>query len=391
MIDQIVQMAPVPLEFVIFAATLLGVAVFHHQNTKIAIGGLLVVILYKILIAHDVNVVEHFTHEWSLIANLLGLLVGFEILADHFRLSRMADRIPAILPDDWKGGFVLLMIVWVMSVFLDNIAAAMIGAAISVSIYQHHRVSVGYLAAIVAASNAGGAGSVIGDTTTTMMWIDGVAWTEVLHAFLPAFVALLCFGIPLSIYQHRRDPIIKDAVETYPIDYGSLLVVALILVGTVTTNVLLDLPFVGVWIAILAMSWYRKPNWHHVPKAAKGAIFLLSLVLSASLMPVSSLPEASTVVVLGLGFISSVFDNIPLTKLALDQGGYDWGWLAYSVGFGGSMMWFGSSAGVAVSNDHPRIRNTKVFVRETWIIPVAFAIGWLSLFLLGWHPHPPHR
>jgi len=62
------------------------------------------------------------------------------------------------------------------------------------------------------------------------------------------------------------------------------------------------------------------------------------------------LPSASWQSAFGLGFISSVFDNIPLTALALKQGGYDWGVLAYAVGFGGSMIWFGSSAGVALSN-----------------------------------------
>ena len=48
-----------------------------------------------------------------------------------------------------------------------------------------------------------------------------------------------------------------------------------------------------------------------------------------------------------------MFDNIPLTALALKQGGYDWGFLAYAVGFGGSMIWFGSSAGVALANLYP--------------------------------------
>jgi hypothetical protein len=33
-----------------------------------------------------------------------------------------------------------------------------------------------------------------------------------------------------------------------------------------------------------------------------------------------------------MGFVSAVFDNIPLTALALKQGGYDWGMLAYAVG-----------------------------------------------------------
>jgi Na+/H+ antiporter NhaD/arsenite permease-like protein len=60
---------------------------------------------------------------------------------------------------------------------------------------------------------------------------------------------------------------------------------------------------------------------------------------------------------LALGFISAVFDNIPLTALALRQGGYDWGVLAYAVGFGGSMLWFGSSAGVALSNMYPEAKS----------------------------------
>ncbi|OGG61281.1 citrate transporter [Candidatus Kaiserbacteria bacterium RIFCSPHIGHO2_02_FULL_49_34] len=380
----------IPLEFFLFGAILLGIAVFHHQNVRIAIYGMAIILIYKDMTQPSFEVMNHFTHEWRLIANLLGLLVGFEILTDHFRTSKVAERIPAFLPDDWKGGFVLLFIIWIMSTFLDNIAAAMIGASIATVVYRGH-VTVGYLAAIVAASNAGGAGSVIGDTTTTMMWIDGVSLFDVMSAFLPAFVALVVFGIPLSIQQDKHHRITKDALIGAPIDYGSLVVVFLLLIGAVTANIYFDFPALGVWVVIIATMWYRKPNWHHAGKASVGAIFLLSLVLAASMMPVESLPAASPGVTFGLGFVSSVFDNIPLTKLALDQGGYDWGWLAYAVGFGGSMMWFGSSAGVAVSNDHPRIRNTKVFLRESWIIPIAYAIGFLSLYLIGWDPHLPHR
>ena len=84
-------------------------------------------------------------------------------------------------------------------------------------------------------------------------------------------------------------------------------------------------------------------------------MFLLSLVL----MRVDDAGRAAAGGVVahrrfGLGFVSAVFDNIPLTALALRQGGYDWGMLAYAVGFGGSMIWFGSSAGVALSNIFPR-------------------------------------
>ena len=91
--------------------------------------------------------------------------------------------LPRYLPDDWKGCFVLLVMVFVLSSFLDNIAAAMIGGAMAHTVFRG-KVHIGYLAAIVAASNAGGAGSVIGDTTTTMMWIAGIAPLEVLEAFI---------------------------------------------------------------------------------------------------------------------------------------------------------------------------------------------------------------
>ncbi len=94
-------------------------------------------------------------------------------------------------------------------------------------------------------------------------------------------------------------------------------------------------------------------------------------------MPVQELPDASWMTAFSLGFLSSVFDNIPLTKICLDQGHYDWGMLAYSVGFGGSMIWFGSSAGVALTNKFPDSRNVVLWVKGGWHIVVAYVIGFL--------------
>jgi hypothetical protein len=87
-----------------------------------------------------------------------------------------------------------------------------------------------------------------------------------------------------------------------------------------------------------------------------------------------------------------VFDNIPLTKLALEQGGYDWGMLAYAVGFGGSMIWFGSSAGVAITNLFPEARSVGAWLRGGWHVALAYVVGFAVMMLvLGWHPHPPHK
>ena len=63
----------------------------------------------------------------------------------------------------------------------------------------------------------------------------------------------------------------------------------------------------------------------------------MSLVATASLMPVEEYLQLHGLQPLSLVLCSAVFDNIPLTKLCLEQGGYDWGVLAYAVGFGGSI------------------------------------------------------
>jgi hypothetical protein len=177
-----------------------------------------------------------------------------------------------------------------------------------------------------------------------------------------------------------------------------LAIVAAILVAAIATNVTVNLkfkhlsdafPFIGaaVWVAILLCVPLRRPQWSLVPEAFKGSIFLLSLVLCASMMPVNKLPAPSWLTSLGLGFISAVFDNIPLTALALKQGGYDWALLAYAVGFGGSMIWFGSSAGVALANMYPEARSVGSWLRHGWHIALGYVVGFVVMVaVLGWNP-----
>jgi hypothetical protein len=211
------------------------------------------------------------------------------------------------------------------------------------------------------------------------------------------------FGIPAAIQQHRYSPIAKDAPAGLAIDWTRVLIVALILIVAILANVtanlkfpaLLDLiPVIGlaVWLVILATAPLRRPDWEIMPETFKGTIFLLALVTSASMMPVEELPRASWQTALGLGFVSAVFDNIPLTALALKQGGYDWGYLAYAVGFGGSMIWFGSSAGVALANMYPEAKSVGLWLRHGWHVALAYVVGFfVMLAVLGWHPDAEHR
>jgi Na+/H+ antiporter NhaD/arsenite permease-like protein len=385
------------LEFILFAATLLGVALFHHYTMWVSLGGLCAVLLSKYLFLDDFSLVHHLIGgagqegEWRILLNLIGLLFGFAILAKHFEESELPQLLPKYLPDDWRGGFVLLVMIFIISAFLDNIAAAMIGGAIAFVVFNK-RVHIGYLAAIVAASNAGGSGSVVGDTTTTLMWIDGVNPLHVLHAYVAAGVALLLFGLVASFQQDKYQRIVKDAPVGVVIEWHRLAVVGLILVMAIATNYFFDFPALGVWVAILLSALVVKTPWSELKHATGGTIFLMGLVTCASLMPVDELPPASWLTTFFLGFISAVFDNIPLTKLCLEQGGYDWGVLAYAVGFGGSMLWFGSSAGVALSNMYPESRSAVQWVRHGWHVAAAYVIGFfVMLALAGWAPHAPHK
>jgi Na+/H+ antiporter NhaD/arsenite permease-like protein len=142
-----------------------------------------------------------------------------------------------------------------------------------------------------------------------------------------------------------------------------------------------------VALSLAATTPWRRPDWKILPAAASGSLFLLCLVTLASLMPVHALPDPSWQSAFAIGFVSAVFDNIPLTALALEQGGYDWGVLAFSVGFGGSMIWFGSSAGVAICNMFPGARSTRRWLAEGWLVALGYVAGFLALvLLLGWNP-----
>src|SRR4051794_15549520 len=238
----------IPIEFLLFALVLAGVALLHHHTLRIALIGLGVIAAYKLMITGFKSgtglpgLAGHLQHEWVTLTNLLLLLLGFALLSRHFEKSRVPFMLPRFLPDGWKGGFVLLAMIFVLSSFLDNIAAALIGGAMAHQLFRA-KVHIGYLAAIVAASNAGGAGSVIGDTTTTMMWVAGVSPTVVFECIVAAIVALFIFGIPAAIQQQRYSPLIQHPHRHAHVDLRRIGIVALTLIFAIAANVVVNIQF----------------------------------------------------------------------------------------------------------------------------------------------------
>lgn len=390
------------LDFILFGGTLIFVALSHKlkwETRDIALSGLGLVLAHQLYMGTDLagHLAHDNYHEVRGLSNLGGLLPGFAVVSACFTISKFGDWLPAILPDDWKGPACLLTSVLILSAFLDNIAAAMIGGVIAREVFKG-KVTVGFLAAIVACSNAGGAPSIIGDTTTTMLWIDGVSPLDVTHAgmgTLGAGAVIVYFG---ARQQDRHQRILKDpegGLKLSDVKWSFLICVLWALIGCLVGNLTIGFPAVGVWVGLLVgafMVGFREMPFAYAGHIVKETIFILSLVAMASLMPVNDLPPASEATAFVLGFVSAVFDNIPLTKLCLAQGGYDWGVLAYAVGFGGSMLWFGSSAGVALCSEFAEGKNVWAWVKQGWFVPVGYVVGFLLMIgTVGWHPHEPHR
>ena len=77
----------VPFEFLLFAATLISVAVWHHSTLQVAAAGLAAIVGHKLAFAGFTagpGLVAHLAHERVTLANPFLLLMGFALLSRHF-------------------------------------------------------------------------------------------------------------------------------------------------------------------------------------------------------------------------------------------------------------------------------------------------------------------
>ena len=227
-----------------------------------------------------------------------------------------------------------------------------------------------------------------------MMWIDGVSPLSVVEAYVAALVAMLIFaatGIDaaattLSDRRRTRHLGIK-------IDSPVAIVAAML-------------------IAALAAQPWRKPEisptarrrpgpWpcgvggdpRHRGRAAAG------LENHAGDVQGHGFPAgvgdrrlddagretagASWQTALGLGFVSAVFDNIPLTALALKQGGYDWGYLAYAVGFWRIHDLVRLIRRRCAREHVPGGKSVGSWVRHGWPVIIGYVVGFFVMPVLA--------
>ncbi len=241
----------------------------------------------------------------------------------------------------------------------------------------------------------------------------------VLHvATGPALLLLLVYTVVTEVQRlrsssHDDAPHISDLGAGKGIDWPQLLPL-LGIAGLVAGNLLFAQPGLGLWVGLVlgvilgkicAVMTGKTPvrlEVDAVISAVPGTVFLVLLVASAKLLPLDIVKPFMTsadptAVTYALGVGSAIFDNIPLTSISIQLGGFDWALLSYAVGFGGSMIWLGSSAGVALGTLFPQVYDTKRWIKPALALFVVYNVGfwaiwafWLVIVptLSAWTPTP---
>jgi hypothetical protein len=383
------------LAFVLFVMMLIALMKVHHHKLQVVLCGFAALSIWFSLHHHSVvhwgeHLMEH--HRFHLLYNLALLIPGFACVANAFERSGAAHGIAARV----TSVAVVLWIVFWLSTVLDNIAAAMIGGVLLMALPG--KPSFATLVGVICASNLGGAGSPIGDTTTVMLYLSKdpvVPLWQIFFAFigsLPAMLAITYWvqyknrrpneeGVPPPVIVEGNGDILDeedlevagaaDDIQAlaegarHPMQW-SLMLHLLGILGLIIGNIAFDQPGLGLWGGLGLGILLSRKGLHvgELIKSVPNTVFLVLLVATAEMLPLDALRPIVAYVgndatAIGAGLLSAWFDNIPLTALLLQLGNMDWSLVAYCVGYGGSAMWFGSSAGVALGVQFPELYDTK--------------------------------
>ena len=288
-----------------------------------------------------------------------------------------------------------------------------------------------YAGLVVIAANAGGAWSPIGDVTTTMLWIGGqVSASGIIRGTL--LPSLICLAIPALILMWRMRGHVEVPQEATPQirsdaerrrSIAVLIAGIFCLLGVPIFKLYTHLPpFMGM-LAGLGLMWVFT-GWVHRGKNeadrdrytvnfalrkidTPSILFFLGILASvAALETAGILHEVSAsldqtigderAVVITMGLLSSVIDNVPLVAAAQGMYGLDsypmdhpfWELMAFATGTGGSCLVIGSAAGVAAMG----MLRIEFFWYLKKIAPLALAgfLGGALGYLLLAGPWPLH-
>lgn len=297
-------------------------------------------------------------------------------------------------------------IAFFLSPVADNLTTALILSTVLITIEKENKMFlVPGAVNIVVAANAGGAWSPFGDITTLMAWMAGKApFIDFFYLFPASVVGWLVTAWLLSMYVPNAQPHFDASSEKkVTIDVGGKMVIALgvtTIASAVLSQQVLGIP--PMWgmvfgLSLLKLFSYKLKRSHNeelrifkaIGKiehdtllfffgilAAVGALHFLGYLGLAVKLYDSFGPTAVNI---GVGFLSAIVDNVPVMSAVLKSNptmGMDqWLLVTLTAGIGGSLISFGSAAGVGVMGKLRGVYTFGAHMRYSWTVLVGYVVS----------------
>ncbi len=361
-------------------------------------------------------------HHLGKTAEILVFLIGAMTIVEIVDLHRGFDILKSWVNTRSKKKLLWIVGVlgFILSAIIDNLTATIVLVTLLRKLIQDRDERLWYVSLVVIAANAGGAWSPIGDVTTTMLWIgERVSTLGLIENLIIPSIA--CFVVPFFIAtllpQFKGDIQFDKSAETEQhrlLSSRTMLFLGLgmIIFVPIFKTVTHLPPYLGMMLS-LGVVWlaseyiHPEEDFDEERKEKYSAHRALSRIEMSSilfflgiLMAVASLETivvgdvgalrylaerleaaipSQDVVIIILGFMSAIIDNVPLVAAAM--GMYDlpmdsrlWHFIAYSAGTGGSMLIIGSAAGVAAMGME-RVDFIWYFKKVALLAAIGFLAG----------------
>jgi Na+/H+ antiporter NhaD/arsenite permease-like protein len=354
--------------------------------------------------------VEHLIVEISgIFFFLLVAMTYIEAMIDRGVFSALRYRLVSHGYTYKKLFWVTGLLAFFISPVADNLTTALILSTVLLTIDKENKsFLVPGAINIVVAANAGGAWSPFGDITTLMVWVAGKgSFTEFLFLFPAAFLGWGVTAFLLSRFVPDGEPPFNADEKKEDILEGGKVIIglfALTISLAVLSHQVLHLP--AMWgmmfgLAILkiyvyyinqnagptklnAFSWIAKIEndtllfFFGILAAVGGLHFLGFLEYFTALYN----EFGATAVNIGVGFLSAVVDNVPVMSAVLKADpnmGADaqsqWMLVTMTAGVGGSLISFGSAAGVGVMGKMHGIYTFSSHMKYAWTVLIGYIVS----------------
>jgi Na+/H+ antiporter NhaD/arsenite permease-like protein len=302
---------------------------------------------------------------------------------------------------------------FVLSAFLANMTTALVMGAVTLVVGKKSPkfVTMTFIS-IVVASNAGGAFSPFGDTTTLMVWQKGkLAFSEFFQLFLPSVVnwlipaLILQFAVPKGLAEVETGKVnLKPGAAVIAALFAATVVIAVIFQNSFglqpALGMMLGLGLLQIYAFTLSSRGRRRKNqdmildsFYEIARLEWDTmLFFFGVMFSvAGLSALGWLSLANqtlyggfgpTVANTVLGGVSSILDNIPVMFAVLgmnpEMNHAQWLLITLTAGTGGSLLAIGSPAGVALMGLAPKHYGFMGHLKWTWAVALGYGASILT-------------